>query len=1110
MNRSTPMSNSEYSAIRRSEERSRLAISIAKLGTWRYDPNTNLVELDERMREIWGESEDALMLPLSQIMQRIYLGDRSRVASALSAALDPRSSGAYEIDYRIVWNDGTERWISANGQSIFAGEGELRQVVEFFGTALDITDRQRAKVALGESEARFRSFAENSKDVIWITDVHEYRLIYVNPPYEQVWGRSASEIYADLTRFIEFVHPEDRQGIQAAWQKCIQGGGFNQEYRVIRPDGSIVWIHDRGFPIYDAQGELLYLGGIAEDITKRKQTELMLVEQKRLLELIASGHPLDQCLKAVCASVSNLNPRTRACILLTDAQRQRFKYSITPDFPSSFGQGLKDAPINDLCIGTCGEAVFSGQPISCADIANDERWSQEWRNLCVAHGVLACHSRPVMGVDNVAVSSLMLCFEKARMPSDWEYQLAEFGTQVASIVFERDRSILALNESEHRYRILFDSIDEGFCLCQMLFDQNGKPTDYRFLEVNPEFEKLTGLEQVVGKTARELVPDLEASWFEIYGTVVLTREPVRFEQQSVVMNRWFDVNAFSVGAAHSHKFAILFTNISDRKQAQKALVESEERFRNMADNAPVMVWVTDPTGYCTYLSQSWYDFTGQTEEIGLGFGWTNAVHPQDRESARNIFMSATHRQESFRLEYRLRRKDGEYRWAIDAASPWFGVDGEFKGYIGSVIDISDRKRAEEEREQLLIREQAAREQAEQANRVKDEFLAIISHELRSPLNPILGWSKLLQTQNLDRTKTAQALSTIARNATLQAQLIEDLLDISRILRGKLSLNVSSVDLALTILAAMETMQLAAEAKSIEIHTMLQPDLEPVWGDSSRLQQVVWNLLSNAIKFTPVGGRVYIRLEQVGSGDEGDDGDEGAGEAGGEITNAPCPMPHAQITISDIGKGIHPDFLPYVFDYFCQEDGATTRKFGGLGLGLAIVRYLVELHGGSVEAQSPGEGQGATFTVKLPLMLTSPQIDKDSRLSEPALDLTGIKVLVVDDDADTRELVVFLIEQYGANAIATASANEALIALTHSQPDVLLSDIGMPEVDGYMLLRQVRTLPPDQGGQIPAIALTAYAGEINYQQSILAGFQRHISKPVDPTNLVKTIADLVRQ
>ncbi|MBW4684480.1 MAG: response regulator [Komarekiella atlantica HA4396-MV6] len=471
-----------------------------------------------------------------------------------------------------------------------------------------------------------------------------------------------------------------------------------------------------------------------------------------------------------------------------------------------------------------------------------------------------------------------------------------------------------------------------------------------------------------------------------------------------------------------------------------------------------------------------------------------------------------------------------------------------------LADISDRKQAELERERLLAAEQQAREEAQAANRIKDEFLAVLSHELRSPLNPILGWSKLLKTGKLDEAKTAQALTVIERNAKLQSELIEDLLDVSRILRGKLSLNVSPVDLVTMIQAAMETVQLAAQAKSIDLRfTILDLGLdnnvdvspkspnsdEPghlksnirlekfathgspltldsdsasdvgasdsltlhygnfflqhatqtqnpkfqVSGDSNRIQQVIWNLLSNAVKFTEVGGQVDIQLERFG-----------------------C---FAQISVSDTGKGIRPDFLPYVFDYFHQEDGATTRKFGGLGLGLAIVHHLVELHGGTVQAESPGEGQGTTFTVRLPLMPTPTQTNQDSKLSEPALDLTGIQVLVVDDDADTREFVGFLIEQYKANVITVASADEALVALTYSKPDVLLSDIGMPEVDGYMLVRQVRALPPEQGGQIPAIALTAYAGEIDYQQAIFAGFQRHIPKPVDPANLVEAIADLVR-
>lgn len=398
----------------------------------------------------------------------------------------------------------------------------------------------------------------------------------------------------------------------------------------------------------------------------------------------------------------------------------------------------------------------------------------------------------------------------------------------------------------------------------------------------------------------------------------------------------------------------------------------------------------------------------------------------------------------------------------------------------------ERQWAEEKRIQMLAREQEARQQAEAANRIKDEFLAVLSHELRSPLNPILGWSKLLRNGRLNAAKTAQALEIIERNAQLQSQLIEDLLDVSRILRGKLSLNMTPVNLAATIKAALETVRLAAEAKSIQIQTLFDPTIGQVLGDSARLQQVIWNLLTNAVKFTPEGGRVEVLLQQIGS--------------------------QAQIQVRDTGKGISPDFLPHVFEYFRQADATTTRTFGGLGLGLAIVRHLVELHGGTVSADSQGEGQGATFTVRLPLIKDKSDRSKAegnfSPLVPQSSPLSGIRVLVVDDDTDSREFFAFVLEQLGAQVSTVTSAGEAIAFLEQSQPNILLSDIGMPDMDGYMLMRQIRAMPPEQGGQILAIALTAYAGEIDRQQALAAGFQHHLAKPVEPNELVKVILNLL--
>ncbi|MCC5601327.1 hybrid sensor histidine kinase/response regulator [Nostoc favosum] len=439
----------------------------------------------------------------------------------------------------------------------------------------------------------------------------------------------------------------------------------------------------------------------------------------------------------------------------------------------------------------------------------------------------------------------------------------------------------------------------------------------------------------------------------------------------------------------------------------------------------------------------------------------------------------------------------KYRIQHTTVTAVSALDGDRFYALFSIEDLTDLTFRVQEyknlRDQALAiaeQRQQAKEAAETANRIKDEFLAIVSHELRSPLNPILGWAKLLKNRSLNEATTVRALETIERNAELQAQLIEDLLDISRILQGKLALNLETVNLVFTIEAALETVQLAAEAKSIQINLHLDREIGQVKGDSNRIQQIIWNLLSNAVKFTPSGGQVEVYLEQISS--------------------------EVELRVTDTGKGISPDFLPHVFEYFRQADSRTTRSFGGLGLGLAIVRQLVELHGGTVLAESLGEGQGATFTVTLPVF----QHLELGRENHNVLDdsypscmlyapLEGIRLLVVDDNADTREFLAFLLEQQGAIVTIAASATEALTAIMQSKPDLLLSDLGMPNLDGYTLIRKLRAMPANLGGQIPAIALTAYAAETTQKQVFTAGFQLHIAKPADPAKLVAAIAALVK-
>jgi PAS domain S-box-containing protein len=526
-------------------------------------------------------------------------------------------------------------------------------------------------------------------------------------------------------------------------------------------------------------------------------------------------------------------------------------------------------------------------------------------------------------------------------------------------------------------------------------------------------------------------------------------------------------------------------DITRRKQIEETLKLSEERLRFAIEGAELGTWDYDVASGEILWSDPCKRIFGLPPDAKVDYQvFLNVLHPEDRERIHAAVERASAHHEDYDVEMRTLWTDGTVHWVRSIGRGYYNQDGTAIRMAGVALDITNRKQAEQERERLLERERAAREEAEAANRIKDEFLAVLSHELRSPLNPILGWSKLLRTGKLDATKTDYALETIERNAKLQTQLIEDLLDVSRILQGKLSLNMAPVNLAVKIEAALETVRLAAQAKSIQIQTTLEPTIGHVLGDSTRLQQVMWNLLTNAVKFTPEGGQVRIRLEYSGS--------------------------QAQITVSDTGIGIPSEFLPHVFEYFRQADSTTTRKFGGLGLGLAIVRRLVELHGGTAQAASPGEGQGATFTISLPLMPAPTKTPQRNPKAAPDTHLTELQILVVDDEPDIRDIVAFILEQAGAAVRVAASAPEALNLMAQSLPDVLICDIGMPDMDGYRLMRFLRTLPPEKGGKIPAIALTAYAGEVNQQQALAAGFQQHIAKPVEPEELVRAISVLVNR
>jgi PAS domain S-box-containing protein len=440
-----------------------------------------------------------------------------------------------------------------------------------------------------------------------------------------------------------------------------------------------------------------------------------------------------------------------------------------------------------------------------------------------------------------------------------------------------------------------------------------------------------------------------------------------------------------------------------------------------------------------------------------------------------------------------RAKDGRLIDISLTVSPVRDQSGRIVGASKVARDITERKLAERERDRLLALERESRARAEEASRLKDEFLAVVSHELRSPLSAIMGWASLLRARKLDE-QTSRAIETIYRNAQTQNQLIGDLLDVSRIVSGQMRLNIRPFELVSVIDAAIEVVRPSAEAKKIRIQALLDPVAGPIAGDPDRLQQIFWNVLSNAVKFTPRGGRIEVSLRRINS--------------------------HVEFVVSDTGIGIDPKLLPYVFDRFRQGDSRTTREFGGLGLGLAIVRHLVELHGGVVHAHSEGEGKGAEFVVELPISVaTRPELPADpSRVhpsvgegvSGPMPSLAGLRILFVDDEADAREMIFAILTEAGAEVSTASNADQALELLARFKPTVLISDIGLPGEDGYALIRKVRALSADKGGQVPAIALTAFARTQDRLKILSSGYQMHVAKPVEPLELATVVASLTRR
>jgi PAS domain S-box-containing protein len=622
----------------------------------------------------------------------------------------------------------------------------------------------------------------------------------------------------------------------------------------------------------------------------------------------------------------------------------------------------------------------------------------------------------------------------------------------------------------------------------------------RLIAWNEKMQRVSGVsrDQVIGQAPWQLFPSLKETGEAEYFKDALAGERTVSRTNSFAASRdtLYEVHYSPLTDDHGSIIGGIgiLRDLTERRPEKTAPDDAYQRLTYHLENSPLAVVEWNSDFRVSRWSESAEALFGWKAEEVLGkhydewqFVFTDDVPAVKSVTARQregVEIQGVHHNRNY-------TKDGSLLYCEWYNSGLHAQDGKLVSVLSLVLNVTARKRGEEERAALLVRERDARRHAEEADRLKDEFLATLSHELRTPLTSILGWASMIRNGEVEGANAARAIETIERNARSQARLIDDLLDVSRIITGNLRLELRPLNITPIVEAAIDALRPTADAKGIQFRTEFTSALCLVRGDANRLRQVIWNLLSNGIKFTQRGGSVTIGLSCESS---------------------------VRLTVKDSGEGIPSEFLPYVFDRFRQAEGSISRKQGGLGLGLAVVRHLVELHGGSVSAASEGYGLGAMFTVDLPIAQERRdparaeerrrEVERRRSLSGEKVRLDGVHVLLVEDDEDSRKLLGTMLKRHGAEVTSAASAADAFRLFNERKPDVLVSDIGMPEEDGYELVSKIRALPSDQGGLVPAIALTGYATRKDREHSLAVGYHRHMAKPIEQDDLIAAIANLL--
>ena len=908
------------------------------------------------------------------------------------------------------------------------------------GVAIDITSRLAAEQALRDSEQRFRGFAQNSEDVLWITDPRDFRLVYVSPSYERVWGRAVAELSADLTRFLESIHPEDRERIGPGRERC-KSGPFTQEYRVIRPDGSVVWVRDRGFPVFDDDGSLRYLAGIAEDVTVQRRAERALHESERRYRFLAESIPQ---IVFTARPDGVVNYHNEQLLHYTGATREQLQELGWVHFrhPDDRGEATR----------RWTHAIATGEPYECMYRllrGSDQTW--RW------HLARATPMRDEAG--DVVM---------------W------FGT--CTDVDDQRRARDAMENSEREFRAVFELAGSGKAMVDAATG--------RFVRVNHKLCEMTGYEPdaLLGMTFNDITHPDDRDWTARESARMMRGEsPVYSVEKRYVCRDgrviWVHVIATLIRDAEGnpHRAAGVIQDITQRKEAEARLRASEASLARAQRIAGVGSWEYDlRTCEMTWSDQMYRIFGVARETFTPTVDGAFAFIPQEEHAAiRAAGQRALRDRTAFHVDHRLVRADGAVLHVSEQAELAFDEStAEPVKLVGTTLDITQRKRAEEE--------------LSAASRAKDQFLAMLSHELRTPLTPVVLAIDALRGDDALPPRVREDLDMIRRNVGLEAKLIDDLLDLTRVARGKLELHRERLDVHAALQHAVRSCyNVDGHEKRLSVRLDLGARAHHVRADAARLEQVFFNLLRNAIKFTPAGGSIDVRTRDAVNDDAGS----------------------IRIEVSDSGVGIDPEVLPRLFNAFEQGNRAVTRHFGGLGLGLAICKAIVDLHGGSIRAHSEGHNRGATFVVELP---TAPALPSDEATPAPLARPASAgrapsspasaapRLLLVEDHQTTAAMMARLFKRLGYDVRSAGDVATAVSLAENHQFDLVISDLGLPDGSGLDLMRHLR----DRYG-LRGIALSGYGMEEDLIRSKAAGFTEHLVKPVSFDKLELTIHRVMR-